>query len=474
MFLTIECDNKEFSHLLHKHPAKVHVEDTSFGRVHLFYPKPNQVALLLEIDPLRLTLRGGGQGFALKPYVNDRTYTTSSFFSVALNQSLRSALGGRCPKRPELVDQEFGFLVHLPAVTARGGEKMLRSLFEPLGYLVSAEAGLLDDRFPEWGPSPYLSVNLSHRLTLSRLLRHLYILLPVLDNEKHYWVGQDEVDKLLDKASEWLEDHPLKETIVSRYLRHQKGLARQALEGLSGQDNEPDAVPEEEAEKKIGLHRQRLDRVSEVVEQSGYTQVLDLGCGEGKLVRRLLQLRGLSRIAAMDLSLEALKRARESIQRAPEARRSKVEFLHGSLLYDDPRLHGIEVACLVEVIEHLEPDRLERVSQNLFSRLRPNMLVVTTPNRDYNQLWETLPAGKFRHPDHRFEWSRQEFQDWAESVKGDYEVTFEGLGEAHPELGSPSQMAIFKDPVRDNFADSPAEMDPRSKAGNTSRPGTSL
>lgn len=446
MFLTIECDNKDFSHLLHKHPAKVHLEETSFGKVHLFYPKPNQVAMLLEIDPLRLTCRGGGQGFALKPYVNDRTYTTSSLFSVALNQSLRSALGGRCPKHPELVDQDFGFEVHLPAVTARGGEKMVRSLFEPLGYRVTVESRPLDENFPEWGPSPYLSVSLNHRLTLSRLLRHLYILLPVLDNEKHYWVGADEVEKLLLKGKEWLEDHPQKETIVARYLRHQKGLARQALEELTGsdQEDETESVPEEEAEKKIGLHQQRLDRVTEVVEQSGYTQVLDLGCGEGKLVRRLLKLRGLSRIAAMDLSLDSLKRAQDSLQRMPEARRSKVEFLHGSLLYDDPRLQGIEVACLVEVLEHLEPDRLERVSQNLFSRLRPNLLVVTTPNQEYNQLWETLPAGKFRHSDHRFEWTRRQFQDWAHSVKGDYEVSFEGLGEPHPEFGAPSQMAVFK------------------------------
>lgn len=446
MLLTIQSDSPSFSFLLHKHPDNVHSQDTNFGQVHVFYPEPTKVALLLEVDPLKLTKRGGGHAFALKPYVNDRSYVASSLFSVALNQMFRTAMAGRCEKRPKLVDHEYKFQVFLPSVPARGGENLVRRLFEPLNYEVETKSEPLDDQFPEWGASPYFQLTLKTQSTLSRLLRHLYILIPVLDNEKHYWVGGDEVEKLLNKGREWLEEHPERELIASRYLRHQKGLTRRALEELAPHEEEqaPPHDPEEQVERKIGLHGLRLEAVTAVLLTSGATSVLDLGCGEGKLVRRLLKEKQFQTIKAMDVSLLALERAEARLEREHEAKRQRVELLHGSLLYDDERLHDQEAACLVEVIEHLEPDRLERAAHNLFTRVRPQMLVITTPNREYNAVWETLAAGSFRHSDHRFEWTRQEFEKWANQVKNDYEVTFSGIGEIHPEYGHPTQMAVFK------------------------------
>lgn len=445
MFLSIESEQHDIGYLFHKHPAKLHTIDTKFGEAHVFYPKPKQIALLLEVDPLSLTKRGGSPGFALKPYVNDRTYATCSFMSVALNQVFRTAMGGRCEKKPELVELEQELTVEIPALPSRGGQALLRRLFEPLGYQVQATEIPLDPKFEEWGPSVYFHTILRTKTTLYKLLRHLYILIPVLDNEKHYWVGSDEVQKLLDKGGEWLAEHPEKELIANRYLKHQRGLTKKAMEALSEGD-EPegeDRVGEESVEKKTGLHGQRLQVVTDTLVKSGATTVADLGCGEGKLVRHLIKEKQFAKILAMDVSLDILDRAENHLERLHPAKRSKIELLHGSLLYDDPRLHDVDAAALVEVIEHLELDRLERVAHYLFKRIRPRTLILTTPNREYNACWESLPAGKFRHSDHRFEWTREEFQNWADSVKEDYEVRFSGIGEAHDDYGHPTQMAVF-------------------------------
>lgn len=304
----------------------------------------------------------------------------------------------------------------------------------------------LDQKFPEWGTSVYHKVTLSVTTTLQMMLRHLYVLMPVLDNEKHYWVGQDEVQKLLTKGQEWLSEHPERELIASRYLKHRRGLARVALAGLVDNPDEGDTHPsdtEEVTEQKIGLHQQRLELVSKLLLESEATVIADLGCGEGKLLRYLLKGKRVDRILAMDVSLDALERAEGSLERLHPKKREKIELLHGSLLYDDLRLHEAEAACLIEVIEHMEADRLDRVSRNLFHRIRPKTLIITTPNRDYNCLWESLPAGKFRHPDHRFEWNRSEFEAWTQRVKHDYQVDIHGIGDSHPEHGSPTQMAVF-------------------------------
>jgi 3' terminal RNA ribose 2'-O-methyltransferase Hen1 len=446
VLITIESDNPEMSFLLHKNPARLHSDTTSFGTAHAFYPAGNRVALLLDIEPLKLTRRGGADSFALQPYVNDRAYVANSFLSVALNQLFRTAVAGRCKERPELVETPMKLKVSIPTLPCRGGSALLKSLFEPLGYSVNATRIPLDPAFPDWGDSVYYRTELEKTARLYSVLRHLYVLLPVLDDDKHYWVGEHEIEKLLEKGEAWLADHPYRELIINRYLKHQRGLSRQAQEALSEEEVEvtDSLTREESAEKKIGLHGLRLDAVVDVLKASGAARVADLGCGEGKLVRRLLKEPQFSQILAMDVSVEALAKAELALNRLHHKNRERVELLQGSLLYDDERLHGVEAACLVEVIEHLEPDRLARVAHTLFQRIRPRTLVVTTPNRDYNVLWETLPAGRFRHLDHRFEWSREEFREWVKRVKHDYDAAVSGLGEEHPEFGSPSQMAVFQ------------------------------
>lgn len=450
MLVQLDAELPELSFLLHKHPDKLHSQSTAFGDVHVFYPSQQRVVLMLEIDPLKLTRRGQGSEFVLQPYVNDRPYVASSMLSVALNQVFRTAMAPRCQSHPELVEQPIALRFEIPVLPCRGGETLLRRLFEPLGYEVDARALPVDPAFPGWGDSPYFHVVLTARCALYRALRHLYILMPVLDNDKHYWVGDDEVEKLVQRGEDWLSEHPERELIVDRYLRYRRDLRHRALSELvplAAEDVERDqaaSAAEEKAERRLGLHDQRLNAVSALLEERAIRSVADLGCGEGRLLRRLLKLPNLSKILACDVSPVALERAARGLERASEAQRARVHLFQSSLLYADSRLEEIEAAVLVEVIEHVEPAQLPRLVDNLFGKARPKLILITTPNSEYNVVWESLPAGRFRHSDHRFEWSRDQFRDWCEAVRGDYQVEISGLGDPHELYGSPSQMAVFQ------------------------------
>ena len=452
MLMTLSCqatpDFKpaDLGYLVHKHPEKVQTYPVAHGQVYVFYPEVSpqrcRLSMLLEIDPVGL-VRRPGQG--LEQYVNDRPYAASSFFAVAMNRVFRDALGAKCKDRPELVQQPLDLEVTLSVV--RCAPDFLRQLFLPLGYAVEAQNHPLDPQLG-WQQGPYYTVTLKHTTQLHKLLNHLYILLPVLDPQKHYYVDQDELEKLLRKGEGWLAQHPLKNSIVERYLKFRPGLTRDALARLQETPEDPETVTleadeaEEQLEKPIRLHDQRLDRVTQLLKESGYNHVVDMGCGTGKLISRLRKFRQFQRIQAVDVSYQALVMAKEKMR----IEDSRIEFLHGSLLYRDSRLKGAQAVALVEVIEHLDPPRLRACEKNLFAFLRPQLVLITTPNRDYNQLFPTLTAGKFRHNDHRFEWTRQEFQDWAQTQAQNhgYKVEFEDLGETHPELGAPSQMGVFR------------------------------
>jgi len=327
-------------------------------------------------------------------------------------------------------------------------------LFEPLGYTVTAESHPLDTQFPEWGESAYYTVNLSATCRLSDLLSHLYVLIPVLDDEKHYWVSDDEVEKLLRHGEGWLAQHPERALIARRYLKHQAGLTRAALAQLIDTDQgdpEQSAVihAEEEAkvEKSLSLNEQRIGSVVAALRASGARRVLDLGCAEGQLIRELLTVPQFTEIVGLDVSWRVLEIAAERlhIDRLPTMQRERVKLLHGSLTYRDRRIEGYDAAAVVEVIEHLDPPRLASFERVLFEFARPSTVIMTTPNIEYNAKFETLPARKFRHRDHRFEWTRAEFQMWAGRVAEQfgYTVRFMPIGSEDGTVGSATQMAVF-------------------------------
>ncbi len=461
----------DLSFLLHKHPAKTQAFDLTFGRAHVFYPEVSATrctaALLLEIDPIAL-VRGGGA--TIDAYVNGRPYVASSFLSVALSQVFGTALAGRCKDRPQRVNESMEFMARLAVLPCRGGESVLRRLFEPLGYQVEATPHTLDETFPQWGDSRYFTVTLKATTRLQDLLSHLYVLVPVLDDDKHYWVGEDEIAKLLRHGERWLSSHPERKLITERYLRRQRSLVREALARLQEDSVDEDAIATEHTVEEIQLEAparlndQRLGAVIAALKSSGAKRVVDLGCGEGKLLAALVKDPQFDRIVGVDISARSLERAAKRLRvgsqprnavewRAPETAlhsRSvpdyeRVTLLHGALTYRDDRLRGFDAATLVEVIEHLDPPRLRSLERVVFEHARPRHVIITTPNREYNVRFTSLPAGSFRHRDHRFEWTRAEFQEWANHVAQafGYAVTFVPIGAVDEEVGPPTQMAVF-------------------------------
>ena len=449
MLLTITTTHRpatDLGFLLHKHPERVQRFSLPFGAAHVFYPEATEerctAALLMDVDPVGL-VRRGRSAFALAEYVNDRPYVASSLLSVALVSVFKSALEG---KQPELAATALPLEACLPAVPARGGEELVRRLFEPLGYELDVSALALDPAYPDWGASRYVALRLRATIRLSELLTHLYVLLPVLDDEKHYWVDDSEVEKLQRRGADWLPAHPERALIARRYLKHERRLYNPLLASFDEPAEEAPAR-EEVLEERVSLRDQRLGTVQAVLQASGARRVLDLGCGPGALLERLVR-DGYELVTGVDVSARALEQAarRLRLDRLPAAKREQISLLHSPLTYRDRRFEGYDAAALVEVIEHFDPPRLEAVEVNVFGSARPPCVVVTTPNAEYNRIWETLPAGEKRHPDHRFEWTRAEFAAWAGRVAEvyGYSVRYLPIGPEDAAAGPPTQMAVFE------------------------------
>jgi 2-polyprenyl-3-methyl-5-hydroxy-6-metoxy-1,4-benzoquinol methylase len=501
---TAERPASDLGFLLHKHPDKVQRFSTSHGVAHVFYPENGTesctAAMLLDIDPIALVRKGRGKGrggspdFALAQYVNDRPYAASSLLAVALRTVFRTAMKGVCEQRPGLAEHARPLRISLPAVPANGvgeegGPAMVRRLFEPLGWQVEATAIPLDETFPEWGDSRYARVELSAEFRLADALQQLYVLLPVLDGAKHYWVAPDEVDKLLAAGEGWLGTHPELALITRRYLARRWSLTRTALErlelarlaeaddreaeevdnavddtddtpesnGVSEQRAVPTADPTagptadptvDQEPKPVSLGVRRREAILAALAEVAAARVLDLGCGQGELVEALLKDNRVTEVLGVDVSSRALTAAARKLRldRMSERQAARVRLVQGALTYTDDRLKGYDAAVLSEVIEHLDLPRLPALEYTVFGAARPGAVVVTTPNVEYNVRWESLPAGHVRHRDHRFEWTRAEFLAWAERIAADYgySVTVRPVGPLDEQVGAPTQLALFR------------------------------
>ncbi len=481
MFLSITTTHRpatDLGYLLHKNPARHQELPLAFGRAHMFYSEADAERctfnLVLEMDPIALVRGTGSDGGLLDQYVNDRPYAASSFLSVAIAKSLRTALNGRCEDRPDLVSTPIPLEAVVTPLPVRGEAQLIHDLFAPLGYTIAADPIPLDPNWPDWGDSAYVTLRLGATCRLVDLLNPLYVLIPVLDLKKHYYIDTEEIEKLLAKGGTWLPSHPARELIVRRYLRRRRSLANRAIARLAEadesaaapEDSEAEVVAapgeaegeavaenrknaaEEQLEKPLRLHDQRLDAVAELLKTSGARRVVDLGCGSGKLLRRLMAERQFTEILGVDIGIQDLELAarRLKLETLPERQRKRIKLLQGALTYRDDRIAGFDAAAMVEVIEHIDPERLPSVERVVFECAQPALVVLTTPNREYNAKFETMAPGQLRHADHRFEWTRAEFRAWVDGVTARFPYTarIEPVGEVDPELGPPSQMAIFE------------------------------
>jgi len=464
MLLTITTTRQpatDLGYLLAKHPDRLQTFSLGFGAAHVVYPEATEAsctaALILDLDPVMLVRGrpasgrdGDGVSGPLANYVNDRPYVASSFLSVAIAKVFGSALGGRATARPDLVAAALPLSTTVGPVRVRGGIGVVLRLFEPLGYTVTAEPVTNAD-----GGAPVLwMLSLAAEVRLQVLLSHLYVLIPVLDDDKHYWVSADEIDKLLRHGEGWLAGHLEREFITRRYLRRGPRLAREALERFVALDAAPEVSPDAEpdtaspvADEPASLNDLRHQTVLQALRDAGATTVLDLGCGEGKLLRLLLADPRFTRVTGADVSMQTLSIANErlNLDRLPDRQRERLTLFQTALTYRDRRLEGYDAAALVEVVEHVDLDRLPAFERSVFAYARPKTVIVTTPNRDWNATIPALSGGKLRHRDHRFEWSREEFAAWAARI-GDafgYSVELHGVGDADPAFGCPTQMAVF-------------------------------
>lgn len=470
MLLTITytgTQTQNLGYLLHKNPYRAQSFDLSFGHAYVFYPEVSDgkttAALLLDINPIDLA-RGklGTRDGGLFDYVNDRPYVSSSFMSTALSRVFNTAMSGKCDKNQELANTPINLTACVHMLPCRGTEELPKEIFEPLGYTVETRTSILDEKFPEWGDSSYIDLTISGNVTLANLLNHLYVLIPVFDKQKHYYVSADEIEKLMKHGEGWLANHPARNKIVNRYFSMRRSFAHKAIDRLiesepvdaedldeenDESENEP-AVPNEIKEKRISLNTRRLEAVRNAVIESGTTSVIDLGCGECKLTSMLLEEKQIKRVGAADVAVRALEKAKQNLRydRMPPYKKEKLTLMQASLTYKDPRFSGYDAACLVEVIEHLDPMRIPAFERVVFEFAVPHTVIVTTPNKECNTHYEWLSEGNLRHNDHRFEWSRDEFVKWTEHICQTFGYTVERseIGDVDEEFGAPTQMGVFR------------------------------
>ncbi len=151
-------------------------------------------------------------------------------------------------------------------------------------------------------------------------------------------------------------------------------------------------------------------------------------------------------MVAADVSARALAIAarRLRLEHLPEATKNRITLIQSALTYRDERLTNLDAAVLMEVIEHVDDERLPALERAVFGFAAPATVVVTTPNVEHNAVYGMTP-GALRHPDHRWEWTRAQFRRWAGRVAATYgyAVRFEPVGAEAPEAGPPTQLAVF-------------------------------
>jgi 3' terminal RNA ribose 2'-O-methyltransferase Hen1 len=436
---------------LAKNPYNLYDRDEKSNRVRLVYTvfneKQAEAVIFVSPDPVEL-VRNSPNAFDITQYINDREFVVSSLFCSYIRKALGTALNGK-PKEDyvEWVDHPFDLQISFGPVASHLSDQKIEELFQPLGYSIHIERGETKYSFELKQKSSARFINVKGHVTVQQALRHLFILIPVIDNYKHYFIDEREIEKLERYGEGWLDEHPLREYIIRQSLRFSE-LIHKVQIPLSIDEEElskNEVEKEESPEPKVRLNELRYQAIVEKVKSlSLKDNIVDLGSGEGKLSVRLGEIPGVKEILAVEPSENAQLRAIERFEKVSKNQHyvSPTPVL-GSLFYYDDRLLNKDVMILCEVIEHIDEYRLSSIMKTIFSEYQPKIIIVTTPNREYNAVYEMDEA--MRHTDHRFEWTRREFKSkcetWIENVP--YSMETEGIGQEHEEHGHPTQMCTF-------------------------------
>lgn len=481
MYLTIKATGEHasmISHLLAKNPHNLYDRTEKGARVRLVYtsfqPQDTEAMLFVTPDPIEL-VKGTPDHYDITQYINDRELAVSSLFCSYIRPALGTALNGK-PKADYIdwVDYRFTLQMTFGPVASDLPDHVIESLFQPLGYEVQIERGEIDYSFDLKNRSTVRHIQISGQQTLQQMLRQLYILIPVLDNYKHYYINEDEIERLRRYGEGWLSTHPQHDLMIKRSLRfaplvkeYEQQVAKESsIDALSTeistnsiQSNKEQAQSTEQQLERINTIETETEtpvvrlnelRYRAIVEQVSLLpqrkQVIDFGAGEGKLSVRLGQIEGVEQVWAVEPSMQSQLRAIDRFAKL-EGRTDDVipVITIGSLFYRDERWVDQDVIILCEVIEHINEVRLPQVIHTLFTDYRPQTLIMTTPNREYNEVYQ-MDADEIRHTDHRFEWTRAELEQYCTQwiQNRPYTFTISGIGDKHEQHGQPTQMVVFR------------------------------
>lgn len=473
------------SHLLAKNPSNLYERAHKGHLVRLFYSRCTdtevEATIFVSPDPIEL-IKNSGNVYDITHYINDREFAVSSIFLSLIRTALGTALNGQ-PKEDylEWVDHPFDMEFEFAPVASSLSDEHIRTLFEPLGFTVEISRAETNYNFSFKSRSSIRSILLKGNTTLKMGLRQLFVLIPVLDNYKHYFIDEREIEKLERYGEGWLDVHPERDFILRQALRFREvysmaGIIEETNSDVSkeqividseieneeeGQTALQDAVPtdsnnvdgklidsQNEAaiqQPKTRLNDLRYEKITELVSRLPKRErIVDFGSGEGKLSFRLGFVPGVKEILSVEPSESAALKAMERFKKGEQIEGFvSPTQLWGSLFYYDDRLKGMDAMILCEVIEHIDQERLPKVMETILHHYLPDTLFVTTPNKEYNAVYG---LEGIRHSDHRFEWTRDEFQNWCNGLAkdGGYETHFEGIGDSHSEYGEPTQLCIFK------------------------------
>ncbi|MBW4084382.1 3' terminal RNA ribose 2'-O-methyltransferase Hen1 [Paenibacillus sp. S150] len=459
------------SRLLAKNPDNLYDRMEKEARVRIAFTASSEqeaeAVIYVTPDPVELVKGASSAHNDITQYINDREFVVSSLFCTYIRSALGTALNGKT-KEAYLpwVNRKLALELTFGPVASNLPDHALEDLFIPLGYEVVLERGDAAYAFELKSRSSVRYIKLKGIQTLQTALRQLFVLIPALDDYKHYYISDDEVDKIRRYGDGWLENHPQRALILKRTLRfagaikhyedQMAGDGQQAENGASGEAPgiaEPFAAPAEASAgtgaaeaPKARLNDLRYAAIADTVERlAARRSIVDFGSGGGKLSARLSSVPGVQEIKAVEPSAAAQLRAMDRFAKL-EGRPGAIvpEPVTGSLFYYDEALRGKDVMILCEVIEHIDERRLNRVMETIFHEYAPGTLIITTPNKEYNALYQ-MEHEKLRHRDHRFEWDREAFGAWCSCWTSayNYSVRLSGIGEFAQEYGYPTQMAIF-------------------------------